>query len=63
MQQIRDDTSEMIFSTFGHIRMENLSNDFWALGNLVVLGTRPHPEEMISQYIRLKRHQQGLNTL
>ncbi len=63
MQQIRDDTSEMIFSTFGHIRMENLSNDFWALGNLVVLGTRPHPEEMISQYIRLKRIQQGLNTL
>ncbi|MBM3179078.1 MAG: hypothetical protein FJZ86_01855 [Chloroflexi bacterium] len=63
MQQIRYDTSEMIFSNFGHIRSENLSNDFWAPGNLVVLGTRPHPEEMISQYIHLIRIQQGLNKL
>ena len=63
MQQIRYDTSEMILSNFGHIRKENLSNDFWAPGYLVVLGTRPHPEEMISQYIRLTRRQQGLNTL
>jgi REP element-mobilizing transposase RayT len=63
MQQIRNDTSSMILSSFGHIRKENLSNDFWAGGYLVVLGTRPHPEEMIHQYIRLTRHQQGLTTL
>jgi REP element-mobilizing transposase RayT len=63
MQQIRYDTSEMILSNFGSIRKENLSNDFWAPGYLVVLGTRPHPEEMISQYIRLTRRQQGLSTL
>lgn len=63
MQQIRYDTSEKIFSTFGRIRRENLSNDFWAPGYLVVLGTRPHPQEMINQYIRLTRRQQGLNTL
>jgi len=63
MQQIRQDTSEMILSNFGQIRRENLSNDFWAPGYLVVLGTRPHPEEMIHQYIRFSRRQQGLNTL
>ncbi|MCC6259630.1 MAG: transposase [Anaerolineales bacterium] len=63
MQQIRYDTSRMIFENFGRIRQENLSNDFWAPGYLVVLGTRPHSKEMIEQYIRLTRRQQGLNTL
>jgi REP element-mobilizing transposase RayT len=63
MQQIRFNTSEMILSHFGHIRRENLSDDFWAPGYLVVLGTRPHPEEMISQYIHLTRRQQGLSNL
>jgi REP element-mobilizing transposase RayT len=63
MQQIRNDTSKMILAAFGHISKENLSNDFWAPGYLVVLGTRPHLVEMISQYIRLTRRQQGLNTL
>lgn len=63
MQQIRYDTSELILSHFGRIKQENLSNDFWAPGYLVVLGTRPHPKEMVEQYIRLTRRQQGLNTL
>ena len=60
MYVIRHETSEMIFSNFGKIKRENLSNDFWAPGYLVVLGTRPHPREMIEQYIRLTRRQQGL---
>lgn len=61
MQQIRFDLSSMIFSNFGRVKKENLSKDFWAPGFLVVLGTRPHPEEMIRQYILLSRRQQGLN--
>lgn len=63
MQQIRYDTSALILSNFGRIKQENLSNDFWAPGYLVVLGTRPHPKEMVEQYIRLTRRQQGLITL
>jgi REP element-mobilizing transposase RayT len=63
MQQIRDDISKMIFSNFGRIKRENLSNDFWAPGYLVVLGIRPHPVEMVKQYIRLTRRQQGLHKL
>lgn len=63
MQQIRYDSSEMIFANFGRIKQENLSNDFWAPGYLVVLGTHPHPIEMVEQYIRLTRRQQGLTTL
>ena len=61
MQEIRHGTSELILSTFEHIRNENLTHDFWAAGHLVVLGTRPHPEEMISQYIRMTRRQQGFS--
>jgi REP element-mobilizing transposase RayT len=63
MQVIRYQTSDFILSNFGRIRRENLSNDFWAPGYLVVLGTRPHPKEMIEQYIRLTRRQQGLHKL
>ena len=59
MQEIRNATSELILSTFEHIRNENSTNEFWASGYLVVLGTRPHPKEMIEQYIRLSRRQQG----
>lgn len=59
MQEIRQGTSELILSTFEHLRNENSINDFWAPGYLVVLGTRPHPKEMIEQYIRLSRRQQG----
>jgi REP element-mobilizing transposase RayT len=61
MQEIREGTSELILSTFEHIRNENSTDDFWASGYLVVLGTRPHPKEMIEQYIRLSRRQQGLS--
>lgn len=62
MQEIRQRTSELILSAFEHIRSENLSGDFWALGYLVVLGTRPHPKEMIEQYIRLSRRQQNFSS-
>ncbi|MBI5354070.1 MAG: IS200/IS605 family transposase [Chloroflexi bacterium] len=57
MRDIRQKTSELILSTFEQIRNENSVNDFWAPGYLVVLGTRPHPKEMIERYIRLSRRQ------
>jgi REP element-mobilizing transposase RayT len=58
MQKIRNKTSELILSKFEKIHGNNSNNDFWATGYLVVLGTRPHPKEMIEQYIRLSRRQQ-----
>jgi len=58
MQKIRHGTSELILSSFDQIRNKISTNDFWAAGYLVVLGTRPHPKEMIEQYIRLSRRQQ-----
>ena len=58
MQKIRLRTSELILEKFEDIRNRNSDNDFWAKGYLVVLGTRPHPKEMIEQYIRLSRRLQ-----
>ena len=58
MQVIRQKTSEMILSAFENIRNESSVNDFWAPGYLVVLGSRPHPKEMIEQYVRMSRRQQ-----
>jgi REP element-mobilizing transposase RayT len=57
MQKIRNETSELILSTFEDIRNKISTEGFWASGYLVVLGTRPHPKEMIEQYIRLCRRQ------
>jgi REP element-mobilizing transposase RayT len=59
MQKIRHETSELILSTFEHIRDNNLTNNFWASGYLVILGTRPNPKEMIEQYICLSRRQKA----
>lgn len=60
MRVIRKYTSVQIFQDFPRIGRENLSNDFWAPGYLVILGNRPHPPEMIIEFIKMTRHQQGL---
>lgn len=61
MQEIRQQTSKLIFEAFEQIRSNNPNGDFWAPGYLVVLGTRPHPKEMIEQYIRLSRRQHKIS--
>ena len=63
MHLIRTETSNFILSNFGRIAKENLSDDFWAPGFLVVLGIRPHSDEMIENYIQMTRRRQGLHTL
>ncbi len=60
MRTIRQQTSHYIFENFPRLKRENLSKDFWAPGYLVIVGTRPHPAEMIREYIRLTRQQQGI---
>ncbi len=59
IRTIREQTSRQIFEDFPHIRRENLSTDFWAPGYLVLVGPVPHPPEMINEFIRLTRQQQG----
>jgi REP element-mobilizing transposase RayT len=60
IRTIRQQTSLKIFEDFPHFKEQNLSNDFWAPGYFVLLSNRPHPLEMINNYIQLTRQQQGL---
>lgn len=60
MRTIRLLTSQQIFDDFPRIKRENLAKDFWAPGYLVLVSTQPHSPEMIAEFIRLTRQQQGL---
>jgi REP element-mobilizing transposase RayT len=57
---IRQYTSKRIFEEYPRFRKENISGDFWAPGHLVIVGRRPHTPEMIGEFIRLTRQQQGM---
>ena len=61
MHLSRNETSTSIFEHHPRFKKENLSRDFWAPGYLVILGSRPHPPQMVEQYIRLTRRQQGIS--
>ena len=60
IRTIRQQTSLKIFEDFPHFKQQNLSKDFWAPGYFVLVGNRPHPMEMINDYIQLTRQQQGI---
>ncbi len=60
IRTIRQHTSQKIFEEFPHFRQENFSKDFWAPGYFVLVGNRPHPLDMINDYILLTRQQQGI---
>jgi REP element-mobilizing transposase RayT len=60
IRTIRQQTSLKIFEDFPHFKQENFSRDFWAPGYFVLVGNRPHPLEMINDYILLTRQQQGI---
>lgn len=56
---IRKLTSEKIFEDFPHYKQDNLGDDFWAPGYLLLVGSTPHPPEIIVDFIRLTRQRQG----
>jgi REP element-mobilizing transposase RayT len=55
----REHTSNKIFTYFPRFKKQNLGKDFWAPGHLVIVGRQPHSPEMIKEFIRLTRQQQG----
>ena len=57
---LRHHTSSRIFEEFPRFKKENISGDFWAPGHLVIVGRRLHSPEMISEFIKLTRQQQGM---
>lgn len=59
MRTFRRQTSRRIFDEYPRFRRENISDDFWAPGYLIITGTLPHPPELVSQFVVYTRKQQG----
>ena len=59
MRIMRQQTSEKIFAEFPRMKKENPSGDFWAPGYLIMGGTQPHPPQLVKDYIKQTRSQQG----
>lgn len=57
---IRTYTSRGLLTEYPRFKRENFSTDFWAPGHLVIVGSRPHSHQMISEFIRLTRQHQGI---
>jgi len=60
MRIVRQQTSEKVFAEFTRLKKENPSGDFWAPGYLIMGGTKPHPPQLVKDYILQIRQRQGL---
>ncbi len=60
MRIIRQQTSEKIFANLTRFKKENPSGDFWAPGYLIMGGTKPHPSQLVKDYIKQIRQRQGI---
>ncbi len=60
MRIMRQQTSEKVFGEFTRLKKENPSGDFWAPGYLIMGGTKPHPPQLVKDYIKQIRQRQGL---
>lgn len=61
MRIVRQQTSERIFANFPRLKKENPSGDFWAPGYLIMGGDRPHPPQLVKDYINQTRQRQGIS--
>jgi REP element-mobilizing transposase RayT len=57
---IRKHTSQRIFNEFPVLSRENPSGDFWAAGFLLVTGVQPPAGELVRNFIRQTRQEQGI---
>ena len=60
MRVMRQQTSEKVFAEIPHLKKENPSGDFWAPGYLIMGGTKPHPPQLVKDYIKQIRQRQGI---
>lgn len=60
IKQIREHTSARIFKEFPRFRSDNVSDDFWAPGYLIMGGAQPHPPKYVRDFIQQTRKRQGL---
>ncbi len=58
---IRRSTSDLIFAEFPRYAVENPSDDFWALGYLVITSQKPLPGDIVKGFIDRIRLRQGVS--
>jgi REP element-mobilizing transposase RayT len=56
---IQQQTSKEIFEELPRLKRENRSDNFWASAYMVLAGSQPYPSEMINEFIKHTRQQQG----
>jgi len=61
MRIMGEQTSEKIFAHFEGVKKENPSGDFWAPGYLIMGGLKPHPSQLVKDYIKQTRRRQGIS--
>ena len=61
MRIMGEQTSEKIFAQFQSLKKENPSGDFWAPGYLIMGGLKPHPSQLVKDYIKQTRRRQGIS--
>jgi REP element-mobilizing transposase RayT len=61
MRVVRQHLSEKIFNEFPRLKYDNPSGDFWAPGYVLMGGNHPHPAQLVKDYIRQTRLQQGIS--
>lgn len=61
IKNIREHTSGRIFKEFPRFRVDNVSDDFWAPGYLIMGGLQPHPPRSVRDFIQQTRQRQGLS--
>jgi hypothetical protein len=59
IQTVRQQVSAHIIEEHPRFSRENVSNDFWAPGHIIIVGSRPLPEDLIERFIQTTRQQQG----
>ncbi len=58
IQMVRQHLSSNIFSEHPRFKKENMSGDFWATGHIILVGSRPLPDDIIQRFIQTTRRQQ-----
>jgi len=58
IQVFRRHLSVHIFEEHPRFKKENLSKDFWAPGHIILVGSRPLPDEIIQRFVQAARIRQ-----
>jgi putative transposase len=61
IERIRKETSRLLFEDFPTLKRENLNNDYWAPGYLIVGGKNSISNQLVMAFLRRNRMKHGIN--